>query len=154
MKTLGKILNKNQSSDWKVFLDLFSNWSKIIGGRTGQLSFPICIKNRKLIIATGHSAYAKKFEAMKAEVLEKIFLQYPSLKKEVDDIGFRFSYSFMKYRKKKKLTPLPPSPPKISLESAFKRSQFQKEFNFLDDQELEIIFSSLKNQMTLDSEDS
>ena len=105
MKTLSNIFKKNissvnQKSQFRGqqhktnvgtvfdFLELIRLWPEIIGPKMANVTEPIRISSKKLVIYTAHSAFSQQLSLMKNEILKNVKKIYPSSESHIRDLNF------------------------------------------------------------------
>jgi hypothetical protein len=70
------------------FLTLHQNWNHIVGEQLAKFTEPAKIQYSCLIIKVTHPAFAQQIDYMSEKIKEKIFTDYPQLKKLFKKIRF------------------------------------------------------------------
>ncbi len=127
------------------FLDLLKKWSDIVGHPLSRVTTPLKIKFDALIILTRHSAYSQELSFLQEEIKLQIFKEFPELKKVIKKILFQTDEQFFrnKERIEQKLSPQKSILHPMSPEFRIKKSQGEKLFNHINDEELRKILVSI-----------
>lgn len=76
------------------FLDLVKKWPVIIGTAMAQVTSPLKIKGDSLIIVSKHASFSQNISFLSEEIKEKIFKEFPELKKVIKKLNFQTQEAF------------------------------------------------------------
>ena len=81
------------------FLSLIRDWETIVGKQLAQVTIPLKMAGKTLIILSSHPLYSQHLSYMDRAVIKKVTVTFPRLKGKINSMGFQNNESF--FRKKK-----------------------------------------------------
>lgn len=118
LKSLGGILSNstqtyrggdNQATAVFDFLQLVTNWQKVVGENLAQKTIPLKIQQKSLIILTDHPVYSQQLSFLEEALKQKIFTSFPAIKGKFVRIFFQTNPAHFQRQKAslgKKTSPL------------------------------------------------
>ncbi|MBF0364463.1 MAG: DUF721 domain-containing protein [Oligoflexia bacterium] len=70
------------------FLNLIRKWPEIVGNHLGQNTIPGKVQSSQLIIFSKHALYSQELNFMSELIKERVFKEFPRLKKKFNSIKF------------------------------------------------------------------
>ena len=126
-------------------IKLISTWEEVVGKKISEISLPQRITRNCLYIVVNHPTYANHLKLLQEEILEKIYLTNPYLKKQFNQVKFFFSQKAFKEQKTLDIYREDTKPKKIDPidEEALlrKRIRAKEKFKDVDDDFREIFIS-------------
>ena len=97
----GRISHKKNQDNKEAFdfLQLVHDWPEIVGPRLSSMTIPLKIQRNKLVILTGHSAFAEQLSFMSNVIIEKINTHFPSLAGKINQINYMTNPTHFKQQK-------------------------------------------------------
>lgn len=121
------------------FLELIQKWPEIVGDKMANVTSPLRINQRSLIIVTSHSVYSQELSFLSETIKESIFKVLPELKGVIQKLNFQTQESFFKEKELKEALAAKKAPLKLHPQSPkFKLLKLEAErlFGHIDDLEL------------------
>lgn len=126
------------------FFDLIKAWPDLVGPKLATVTSPLKIGNGTLFVISAHAAFSDTLSYTTPMILEKIFIQFPNLKKVIKGISYQTQEGFFKQRVEQQATQsqapkLHPQSPKYKL----LKLEAEKLFQDVEDQEVKASLISI-----------
>ena len=81
------------------FLSLIRRWDLVVGKQSAQMTIPLKMKGKTLIVLTTHSIHSQNLSYMHEDIIKKIASIFPRLKGKINRMGFQNNESFFRIKK-------------------------------------------------------
>ena len=135
------------------FIHLINNWKNVVGKSMSKHTLPLKLIDKKLIILVNHPAIAEQLRGMQRSLLLKILKAYPSMRKEIEGLGFKTNPTVFAKQSKSvqpvqttKAKPAKKGPHRFSPEYQRIAAEAQEIAKDIEDPELKELMTSLAMQ--------